>query len=135
MVSKNKKIFSYSFFWQLTRFGIVGLSAAIIHFSIVVLLVEYCQAQPLAANVIAFFTAFQVSYWGHRQWTFSGTTKRHTIAFPRLLLVSFLAFIANESMFYLFMKQFALSYPVALFLVLGILPLIVFTANKLWVFE
>jgi putative flippase GtrA len=131
----NKNSFSMALFWQLARFGIVGLSAAVVHFSVVVLLVESHHMQPLIANIIGFCTAFQISYWGHRQWTFNGTTQKHTIAFPRLLLVSVLAFIANEGMFYLLMEQFALPYPVALILVLSILPLVVFVVNKLWVFE
>lgn len=131
----NKRNFSVSLFWQLTRFGIVGVSAALVHFSIVILLVESDSMEPLIANVIGFCTAFQISYWGHRMWTFSGTTQKHTVTFSRLLLVSILAFIVNEGMFYVFMQQFAFPYPLALILVLSILPLIIFTINKLWVFE
>jgi putative flippase GtrA len=122
-------------FFQLLRFGLVGVSAALVHFTLVVLMVELHWLQPLVANVAAFGFAFQVSYWGHRRFTFSGTRQRHGVAFPRLLLVSILAFMANESMFYILMAEFDLPYTLALILVLSILPLVVFTANKLWVFE
>lgn len=120
---------------QLARFGVVGVSAALVHFSVVVLLVELHWLKPLVANIAAFCLAFQISYWGHRRFTFSGTQQSHAVALPRLLLVSVLAFLANEGLFYILMKEFALPYPLALFLVLSVLPLIVFTANKFWVFE
>lgn len=122
-------------FLQLTRFGLVGVSAALVHFGVVVSLVESRWLQPLVANVVAFCLAFQVSYWGHRSWTFSGTRQRHAVAFPRLLLVSGVAFVANESLFYILMTQFKLPYMLALVVVLSVLPLAVFTVNKLWVFE
>src|SRR5579864_7998819 len=122
-------------FLQFTRFGLVGLTAALVHFTVVVLLVEGQGLRPLLANVLAFCLAFQVSYWGHRYWTFRGTEQRHGLAFPRLLLVSSLAFLANESLFYILMTQFKLPYRPALILVLSVLPLAVFLVNKLWVFK
>jgi len=122
-------------FLELTRFGLVGISAAMIHFAIVVALVESQWLQPLVANIVAFSVAFQISYWGHRYWTFSGTQQKHAVAFPRLLLVSGLAFITNESLFYILMTLFKLPYMLALLMVLSVLPVAVFTLNKLWVFE
>ena len=124
-----------SLFFQLARFGIVGVTAASVHFAIVVFLVELHYLQPLIANIVAFCIAVQVSYWGHRIWTFRGTKKNHWVAFSRLLLVSIVAFTVNESMFYILMTEYQLPYPVALFLILTILPFIVFAVNKMWVFE
>ncbi|MDR3478514.1 MAG: GtrA family protein [Gammaproteobacteria bacterium] len=119
---------------QLMRFGVIGVSAGIVHFSIVVLLVEGGLLQPLLANIIAFMISFQVSYFGHRLWTFQAETQ-HRIAFPKLLLVSCTTFMANEGLFYLFMSLFKMPYALALFVVLAILPLFTFTASKLWVFR
>lgn len=129
MVLRNK------LFHQLLRFGLIGLLAGAVHFSIVVLLVESAGLKPLIANIFAFLAAFQVSYWGHRYWTFRGTTASHRMALPRLFLVCSAAFAANESLFYLFLALFNLPYPIALFLVLAILPLLTFTLSKLWVFR
>ena len=50
---------------QLARFGIVGLSASIINFVTAAFLVELFHMHPLLANLFA-FTAFLVSYMGHR---------------------------------------------------------------------
>lgn len=119
---------------QLLRFGIVGALAAVVHFSIVVIFVQTHMLQPLTANIFAFLVAFQVSYWGHRQWTFQGTQTSHRVAFSKLFLVGSVTFIANEGLFYFFLLL-NFSYPVALFLVLLILPLANFLLGKFWVFK
>lgn len=120
---------------QLIRFGIVGLCAAGIHFLLVILFVEREMVSPLFANFLAFLVSFQISYWGHRNWTFHGTTVLHRTAFPKLFLVGTSGLIANESLFYLFLNVFHLPYQLALFFVLTILPIINFMLGKLWVFR
>lgn len=125
----------YFLFFQLLRFGIVGVSASIVHFSLVILLVETWQFNPLVANAIAFLFAFQVSYWGHRYWTFSETTALHRDAFPRLFIVASTGFMTNEGLYYIFLTFFKLPYIISLLFVLAIMPLITFTLSKLWVFR
>jgi putative flippase GtrA len=129
MVLKNK------LFLQVMRFCTIGTLAASVNFGIVLALVESNLLSPLTANIIAFFFAFQISYFGHRLWTFNQTQTQHQIAAPRLLLVAGTAFIANEGLFYLLLSNFHLPYPIALLLVLTILPVATFTASKFWVFR
>jgi putative flippase GtrA len=129
MASMTKLIF------QLGRFGIVGSCAAAVHFSIVIFLVEVMKLGPFKANGIAFLFSFQVSYWGHRRWTFSGTEALHRVALPRLFLVGSTGFFANEGLFYLFYSIAHMPYMLALFCVLSILPLVSFTLGKFWVFR
>ena len=118
------------------RFGIIGSSAALVNFSIVVALVESgLVQQPLYANMVAFAFAFQVSYFGHRFWTFNETITEHRVAMPKLLLISGANFFANEGLFYFFLNTFQLPYPLALLLVLAILPVVTFTVSKLWIFR
>lgn len=120
-------------FKQLARFGIVGLTAASVHFGIVTALVQYLQMQPLIANIFGFCIAFQVSYWGHRKWTFHGTTTLHAEALTRLLLLQTCALIANEALFFVFL-QMHIPYQLALLIVLTILPIFTFVFSKFWVF-
>jgi putative flippase GtrA len=120
---------------QILRFIVIGTLAALVNFSIVIALVEANIMSPLLANVFAFAVAFQVSYFGHRYWTFSRTINAHKIALPRLFVISGSSFIANEGIFYLFLNLFQLPYIFALFLTLTILPIISFVFNKLWVFQ
>jgi putative flippase GtrA len=119
---------------QIMRFGIVGLTAATVHFTTVVLFVQYAGLHPLVANAFAFLVSFQVSYFGHRTWTFSGTAALHRVALPKLVLVQVCAFIANESLFYVFL-QMHLPYQVALLIVLSILPIFTFLLSRFWVFK
>lgn len=119
---------------QLLRFGIVGVLAAALHMSIVIWLVQQWSLLPLIANVFAFGASFQVSYWGHRWWTFAGTSALHREALPKLILVQVINFAANESLFYIFLSLH-LPYPVALLIVLTVLPFFTFFSSKLWVFR
>lgn len=118
---------------QICRFGIVGLTAAAIHFTTVVTVVQLTGLKPLIANIAGFLVSFQMSYWGHRQWTFNGTAALHRVAFPRLLCIQLINFAANESLFYLFLSLH-LPYPVALLIVLAVLPVFTFVTSKWWVF-
>lgn len=119
---------------QLFRFGIVGLTAAALHFSVVVMLVQLLSLQPLVANVFAFLVSFQLSYWGHRCITFSGTAVLHREAYPKLVMLQILNFCANESLFYFFL-QMHMPYPIALLIVLATLPIFTFICSKWWIFK
>lgn len=124
----------YPLITQLFRFGIVGLTAAAINFSTVIYLVQIWQLTPLVANVFGFLVAFQMSYWGHRLWTFNGTTALHRVALPKLIFISALNFGINESLFYILLSM-NLPYPIALLIVQTVLPVFTFLSNKLWVFR
>jgi putative flippase GtrA len=119
---------------QLFRFGIVGLTAAAIHFTIVVTLVQMFFLAPLLANFFGFFVSFQVSYWGHRLWTFAATDILHRAAFPKLLVIQLINFAANESLFYILLS-WHLPYQIALIIVLTVLPVFTFISSKMWVFR
>jgi putative flippase GtrA len=121
-------------FYQLFRFGIVGLAASAVHFGIVVLLVQNWTMQPLVANIFGFAGGLQISYWGHRMWTFNDTSTLHRVALPRLLVVQIISLLANETLFYIFLSL-NLPYPVALLVVLTTLPIFTFVSSKLWVFR
>src|ERR1700690_2903459 len=120
---------------QLGFFGIVGCCAAVVQLCVVILLVEFTHMHPLVANIIGFLLAFNVSYFGHRSLTFAGTTVNHKVAVTRLFGLGVANFIANEGLFYIFLTVFKLYYPIALILVLAILPALTFVISKLWVFR
>lgn len=119
--------------WQISRFGIVGLTAAALHYTVVTLLVDRFAFDPLLANVMGFLFGVQVSYWGHRAWTFRGTRASHATAAPKMFLLQTINFIANESLFYILLTLH-LPYNIALLIVLSILPLLTYCFSKWWVF-
>lgn len=125
----------YPLLRQLTYFGLIGSCAAAVQLLTVIALVETTRLEPLLANAVGFLLAFNVSYLGHRRFTFADTNAKHHIAIRRLFTVASANFIANESLFFIFLRVFKLYYPVALFLTLIILPTITFILGKFWVFK
>ena len=119
---------------ELWRFLIVGAAAAAVHFFTVILLVHSWQLQPLLANVLAFLVAFQVSYFGHRGWTFSHIQVRHAQSLPRFVLVALLSFATNESLYFVLLQYTVLPYWVALGFVLVLVASMTFVLSKLWAF-
>lgn len=120
-------------FLQIMRFGIVGVIASLVHFSFVVLFVQLLHWQPLVANIVGFSIGVQVSYWGHRTFTFRDSGATHRVAYPRLVMLQTGNFIANEGLFSLFLALH-IPYQLALLMVLAIMPIFTFVISKAWVF-
>src|SRR5690349_6327456 len=125
----SKTLVHKQLFLQLMRFGVVGGLAAMVHLSVVVMIVQTMQIAPLVANVMGFLIGFQVSYYGHRYFTFADSDSLHRVAIPKLFLLQVMNFIINEYLFFVFLS-WQLPYPIALFLVLAIMPLITFFISK-----
>lgn len=120
-------------FFQIMRFGVVGVAASLVHFTCVVMFVQGLHWLPLVANIVGFSVGVQVSYWGHRTFTFRDSDATHRVAYPRLVMMQTGNFIANECLFSLFLAL-NLPYQLALFLVLSIMPMFTFIISKTWVF-
>lgn len=119
---------------ELSKFGIIGCSAAVVNFIAVILLVKAGLLSPLAANIIAFLIAFQVSFFGHKLWTFRHQGK-HAATMTKFFIVAVLSFFLNEALFAGFLKYAHLYYPLALFITLMLVPPITFAFSKAWAFR
>jgi len=116
---------------QFFRFGCVGVIAMAVHLAVVIALVPL-GLPPLWANVLAFAVAFQISYFGHRGWTFRSFGGRG--AYGRMLVVSLASFALNEAMYACLLKFTPLDYRVSLTLVLVAVALFTFAGSRFWVF-
>ena len=116
---------------QLIRFGCVGGAAAATHLGVVAALVP-AGLPPLVANALAFAVAFQVSYYGHRGWTFRSPGGRGE--YFRLLLVSLVSFALNEALYAAMLRFAPCDYRVSLALVLVAVAGFTFAGSRLWVF-
>ncbi len=118
---------------QISRFGIIGVSATIVHYAVALLMNEFFGLPPLWSNLIAFLSAWPVSYFGNYFWTF-GATGSHRESFVRfgvaaicgLLLSQFIVWVVAENM------GFALRY--ALIPALLLVPVFSFAMSRFWVF-
>lgn len=120
-------------FAQLYRFGIIGIAAACTQFAGVLFLVHFFYLNPYLANALAFLVAFQVSFQGHKFWTFSSETE-HSHTMPKYLVVALLSFCLNEGLYTYFLLRLNLNYSVALIIVLIIIPPVTFILSKFWAF-
>ncbi|MET0377456.1 MAG: GtrA family protein [Spongiibacteraceae bacterium] len=116
---------------QLARFGVVGVAAMCVHWLVVRLLVPAGMA-PLLANVVGFGVAFNISYFGHRNWTFASDSA-HRATFWRFLTVALTSFALNEAL-YSVLLQF-MDYSLALAIVLVAVSVLTFILSKLWAFR
>lgn len=121
-------------FRQLFRFGIVGLTSAAAHFFMVVLLVKLVHLHPLISNIFAFLVAVNVSYWGHRLWTFNHKKHNHSTML-KFLVVSTNSFLLNEGLFAILLKFTNLHYTYAVMIAIGIVAIVTFLFSKLWAFK
>lgn len=120
---------------QLHWFGIVGISALIVHFAAVSWLLTPLGIAPLLANVIGFLLAFQVSYHGHRRLTFGATAVPHRQSLPRFFGVACLSFAVNEGLYGILLHKTGLDYRIALLIVLFTVAALTFVLSKLWAFR
>jgi len=119
---------------QLMRFGIVGFSASIVNFIIVIFLVELFNMYPLLANLFAFFTAFMVSFIGHRYWTFAHKDHRFIKCMPKFFVTALLGLSVSEGLYYI-MLRYKVSYEIGLLFVIIIVAGVSFTVSKFWAFR
>ncbi len=132
----NNQLIKHNTLAELLRFSVTGGLSSLVHFTVVVLLVEFGQLLPLTANVIAFLTAFSVSYFGHRHFTFARADKSFsTASLPRFFTIATMSFVMNESLFYYLLHGLNMYYPVALIIVLATVSAFTFTLSKFWAFR
>lgn len=121
---------------QIIKFVLVGSFAALIHLSLLHLLVSVGFLQPLMANVAAFIVAFIASYTGQSLWTFNHRQHNHKSAAVRFLVTQLLcSFALNQGLYTLLLEFTSLNYLIASVIVLITMPLVTFSLSKYWAFK
>jgi len=140
---------------QALWFLIVGASAALVHFLVLVSIVSFTAITPSWANVMAFFLAFIVSFLGHFYLTFrqtkpsvgyrsyynekSDSSVSWCNSLPALIkwfTSSAVGFAANQSLFVLGLNWFGEHYYIMIWiLITGMITVMTFSLGKLWAFK
>lgn len=120
---------------SLVIFAAVGVAAAVVHLSIVWVLVSQWPIPALLANPVGFFVAFWVSFFGHRHGSFKAD-EPHPIrrAMPRFALVAIVGFIGNELLYAALLAWTPLPYTVALLIVIAIVAVATYLSSRFWAF-
>lgn len=119
---------------ELFWFGVVGISAMLVHLGCVALIFVPLGLHPLTANIIAFLIAFQLSHAGHRRLTFSHHEAPAARSRLRFFGVAFASFIVNELMYALLLRYTMLDYRIALAIVLVAVAAMTFVMARQWAF-
>lgn len=113
----------------------VGGAATLVHWGVVVVLVEGVAARPLLANVAGWLVAFCVSFHGHHKLSFRGHDAPAVAAARRFCVVSAVGFVLNQLAYAVLLTTSDLSYALLLGLVLAGVSLATYAASRWWVFS
>lgn len=117
------------------KFILVGSLAAATHFIALIFFVQFIEVKPAAANILAFFVAFLVSFIGHYQLTFRQTTHSFLQALWRWFCSSLLGFVLNQALFLFGLNHFGQKAYVLIWLVITVfITMITFLLGKFWAF-
>lgn len=119
---------------QMLKFGMVGILATFVHMVIGFLLIQSNWA-PLVANMIAFATAFFVSFVGHLGFSFSDHDTNASTALWRFAIVALIGFGCNEAFLVVLLAQSGLSGTVCLWISTASAAFLTFTLSRLWAFR
>jgi putative flippase GtrA len=119
---------------QLFWFGVVGVTAMLVHLGTVSLMFVPWGIHPLAANVLGFLIAFQVSHAGHRALTFRPSTVSASHTRLRFFAVAVGSFLVNEAMYASLLHFTTLDYRIALAIVLVVVAALTFFLARNWAF-
>ena len=109
-----------------------------VHVGAYVGLVEKADLNALTANVLAFAIAVVVSFVGHAGWTFRQEFRQSRrsvqLLFFRFTISALLGLLLNTLFVFLLVTLAQLPYGWAIPFFLFVTPLVVYLANRLWVF-
>ena len=112
----------------------VGGTATLVHWAVVVSLVEYTASRPLTANVVGWVAAVSVSFVGHHRLSFRGHGAPVAATAWRFLLVSAAGFAVNQAAYAVLLSFTSKSYDLLLGAVLAVVAVGTYVASRWWVF-
>jgi putative flippase GtrA len=116
---------------QLSRFGVVGVTATAVHVGVGLGLNEVAGIAPLWANLIAFSCALGVSFFGQTRLTFPGSATDGG-AFIRFAVIAISGLALNQFIVWVVTSLFGRPYWLALGIILLTVPGITFLLLKFW---
>jgi putative flippase GtrA len=119
---------------QFTAFFGVGIAAAIVHYGLLVSLVEGYRMDPVRATLVGYVGGGIVSYLLNRRHTYA-SARPHREAGWRFAAVALVGFGLTWLVMALFVRGMGLPYLPAQIVTTGIVLLWSFMAHKLWTFR
>ena len=121
-------------FFTVSKFTVVGVLAALVHIGVVWFLIEFFQWPPFVANLLAFLTAFSVSFTGQYYWTFRTNRVWHH-ALARFFTVSLAAFAVNNIVLAGLLDADLTSPALSAVVAAMVIPLFTYVLGRFWAFS
>jgi putative flippase GtrA len=118
---------------QFAAFFGVGLVAAVIHYGLLIALVEGAGWVPVPATLVGYLAGGVVSYALNRRLTYA-SDRAHREAAWRFAVVAFVGFLLTGAFMHAFTDWLGAPYLPAQLVTTGIVLFWSFMANKLWTF-
>lgn len=88
-------------FWKFVKFGVVGFSGMVVHFSVLYLMRDVAGLNDFVANTIGFIAAATSNYILNRIWTFRSKEKQVGVEYVKFILVSVVGLGVNNGSLWL----------------------------------
>lgn len=119
---------------QFGAFFGVGLVAAVVHYGVLVALVEWWGITPVPATLAGYVAGGVVSYALNRRLTYR-SDRPHGEATWRFALVAFVGFLLTGAFMHVFVNWAGAPYLPAQIVTTGIVLVWSFLANRIWTFK
>ena len=119
---------------SIAAFGAVGLAASLMHVIVGLTLVHTGTLAPFSANIVAFLSAFLISYFGHRRYSFDSSAK-HSRSLPRFLAVALLGLVLNQILVWIVVDRLGFAYAYCLVLLVTVVPAVTYVLSRYWAFS
>jgi putative flippase GtrA len=118
---------------QLASYGWIGAATAVVHYGVLIALVELSGVAAVPATLAGFVAGAGVSYALNRRFTFA-TERSHGAAGWRFLVIAAGGFVATWALMTLFVDWLGLPYLPMQLVTTGLVMGLSFTGHKFWSF-
>jgi putative flippase GtrA len=119
---------------QIATFAGVGVVAAVVHYGLLIALVEAASIGAVPATLAGYIGGGIVSYALNRRHTYA-SDRPHEEATWRFALVAFVGFLLTGAIMHLFVDRLDAPYLPAQLVTTGLVLVWSFVANKVWTFR
>ena len=123
-----------NFIWRSLRFGIVGITTALLYYALLFVAVELLLVEPVTGSSIVYVIVIFANYLMHYSWTFAAASP-HTAVLKRYLFMIACGFVLNLFFMYVGVTVLALNYLLVQGATMAVLIAWNFVVSSLWVFR
>ena len=118
---------------QFFRFIVVGATATLTTYLILILLVETWHMNVIGASVLGYLAGIAVNYKLNYGFTFR-SDRQHRILIPKFFVVALTGLLLNTGLMFMGVNWFGIHYVLAQLAAVAVVLIWSFSINRLWVF-